>query len=160
MTSGLAIRGPWASLVSPGPLIASPWHSKPLREGWTKVAGRRASAGRGNFFAGRRASSPIQSPGEDGCSGFNERRMMSSTPRPGRHCHSTLPLAVTRRRSVGICTLILLRLLLCAVRMAVPPVARRALLDHLLPAEARHARSRLHDDVQHELSWDVGTCHD
>jgi hypothetical protein len=40
-----------------------------------------------------------------------ENTTMTGTTSPGRHCHSTLPLAVIDDHSLGICILILLSLL-------------------------------------------------
>ena len=57
---------------------------------------------------------------------------------PGRHCHSTLPLAVIDCHCLGIYTVILLPLLSFSAKMIVSPWARRARAG---PQQHRDARA-------------------
>ena len=115
----------------------SPWFPGPMggaasseRSRWLAVtrraAGRRRlhlpTGGRaGSLWAGR--SPPAPSRAARAATATSARAASRSAPSPGRHCHSTLSLAVIDRHSLGIYTVILLPLLPFSVKMTVSPWA-------------------------------------
>jgi hypothetical protein len=71
---------------------------------------------------------------------------MTAVPSPGRHCHSTLPLAVIGCHSFGIYIVILLSLP-CSIKMTVPPRAsgaRRQCVESSRPRQRLRLEQRAH----------------